>query len=138
MLLASNIGFLVLVGTAQIFYALFFDPQRGMQSNDEYKSFILQGYIYQCLINTYYAASFVFCFASSSMFRREIDKLLTRTRRKKSSTSEAGSLFENQSFIVNTRLSRLYPRPSSSFQPDFPPYERKRGTESIVETDVNL
>ncbi|CAF3251893.1 unnamed protein product [Rotaria sp. Silwood2] len=57
MLLASNIGFLALVAPAQIFYALSFDPQRDMQSNDEYKSFIIQGNIYQCLINRYYAAS---------------------------------------------------------------------------------
>jgi len=76
MLLASNIGFLALVAPAQLFYALSFDPQRGIESPEEYKSFIIQGSIYQSLINTYYAASFIFCFASSSIFRREIKKLL--------------------------------------------------------------
>ena len=35
MLLASHIGFLALVGPAQFFYALSFDPQRDMQSDEE-------------------------------------------------------------------------------------------------------
>ena len=91
MLLASNIGFLALVGPAQIFYALSFDPQRGMQSDDEYKSFVTKGNIYQCLINTYYAASFVFCFASSSMFRREIKKLLNKHYKPKHSIDKCSS-----------------------------------------------
>jgi hypothetical protein len=104
MLLASNIGFLALVAPAQLFYALTFDPQRGMQSTGEYKSFIIQGSIYQCLINTYYAASFVFCFASSSMFRREIKKLLQKRHQPKHGMDRAisggpNSSHENHPFI---------------------------------------
>lgn len=136
MLLASNIGFLALVGPAQIFYALFFDPQRGMQSNDEYKSFMIQGHIYQCLINTYYAASFVFCFASSSMFRREIEKLLSRTRRRKSTITEPIPILENRPFLTIQRFSASDHGRSQSQQEIH--YERKRGTESVIETDVYL
>ena len=78
MLLAANIGFLALVAPAQIFYALSFNPLRDIQSPEEYKSFIIQGNIYQCLINTYYAGSFIFCFASSSVFRHEIKQFFQK------------------------------------------------------------
>jgi hypothetical protein len=103
MLLASNIGFLALVAPAQIFHALSFDPLRDMQSDDVYKSFIIKQNIYQCLINTYYAASFIFCFASSSVFRREIHKLLNKHYKPKNSIvggpSEAYSPYENRPFL---------------------------------------
>jgi hypothetical protein len=111
MLLASNIGFLALVAPAQIFYALSFDPQRGIESTDEYKSFIIQGSIYQCLINTYYAASFVFCFASSSVFRREIKKLFYPSYKSKhgmmNHTINNGrfSSHENHQFLQQTQIS---------------------------------
>lgn len=112
MLLASNIGFLALVAPAQIFYALSFDPQRGIQSPEEYKSFMIQGNIYQCLINTYYAASFVFCFASSSVFRREIKKLLQRQYKPKHSINHDTN---NVSYLTNEheRRSFLHPRQAS-------------------------
>ncbi|CAF1034171.1 unnamed protein product [Rotaria sordida] len=140
MLLASNIGFLALVAPAQIFYALSFDPQRGMQSYDEYKSFIIQGNIYQCLINTYYAASFVFCFASSSVFRCEISKLLSKHYKPKhslgSGTGEIYSSHENRPFINQPRISGFH-RSNSSQNDDYL-YGRKslkRATESTIETD---
>ena len=140
MLLASNIGFLALVGPAQIFCALSFDPQRDMQSNDEYKSFIIKGNIYQCLINTYYAASFVFCFASSSIFRREIKKLLNKHYRPKNSivgaTSDVFSAHDNRPFLQQTRLSGAHCPNGSPIQENA--MERKchkRATESTIETD---
>lgn len=92
MLLASNIGFLALVAPAQIFYALSFNPELGMQSPDQFKSFMKRGTIYQCLINTYYAASFVFCFASSSIFRREIKKLLQIPFKTKTKTNRPNNI----------------------------------------------
>ena len=140
MLLASNIGFLALVGPAQIFFALSFDPQRGMQSNDEYKSFVIQGNIYQCLINTYYAASFVFCFASSSMFRREIKKLLNRHYKPKHSivaaTSEIYSTHENRPFFQQARLSGAFcPNGSPNNEHLSERKCHKRPTESAIETE---
>ncbi|CAF2065064.1 unnamed protein product [Rotaria magnacalcarata] len=110
MLLASNIGFLALVAPAQLFYALTFNPQIGMQSPDEYKSFMIQGTIYQCLINTYYAASFVFCFASSSVFRREIKKLFQKQFKSKlEMNQELNDIHcatnESRSFISPARTS---------------------------------
>ena len=112
MLLASNIGFLALVAPAQIFAALSFDPERRNHSFEEYKSFIIQGNIYQCLINTYYAASFVFCFASSSMFRREIKKLIQKSFQIKASSNNednhVGSrLNENKPFLQQNRLATM-------------------------------
>ena len=144
MLLASNIGFLALVGPAQIFYAISFDPHRDTQSNDEYKSFVNKGTIYQCLINTYYAASFVFCFASSSIFRREIKKILYKHYRPKTSlvsgTSEIYSPHEHRSFLQQTRSSGAFcPNGGSSISDKPPPpgeqKQQKRATESTIETD---
>jgi hypothetical protein len=140
MLLASNIGFLALVGPAQIFYALSFDPQRDMQSNDEYKSFMIKGNIYQCLINTYYAASFVFCFASSSMFRREIKKLLNKHYKPKHSlitaTSEIYSPNENRSFLQQARLSGTYCGNGTPNSENLSERNHvKRATESTIEVD---
>jgi hypothetical protein len=140
MLLASNIGFLALVGPAQIFYALSFDPQRDMQSNDEYKSFIIKGNFYQCLINTYYAASFVFCFASSSVFRREINKLLNNHYKPKNSivaaTSDAYSPHENRPILQHARLSGIYcPNGSTTSENMLERRSGKRATESTIETD---
>jgi len=112
MLLASNIGFLALVAPAQIFYALSFDSPDQMGSYDEYKSFFIQGGIFQCLINTYYAASFVFCFASSSVFRREIKKLLHKGYKSKHGMNRAISVGaysspENHPFIQQTQTSAI-------------------------------
>ena len=113
MLLASTLGFLALVAPAQIFYALSFDPQRDMQSNDDYKSFIIQGNIYQCLINTYYAALFVFCFASSSIFRDEISKLFKKNNdRAKQNLTVCGnvelfSLNEKRLLLEQSHISVL-------------------------------
>jgi hypothetical protein len=140
MLLASNIGFLALVGPAQIFYALFYDPQRDMQSNDEYKSFVIQGNIYQSLINTYYAASFVFCFASSSIFRREIHKLLNKHYKPKHSIiggpSEAYSPHENHPFLHQPRLSGVnFSNGSPNNDYILERKDQKRATESTIETD---
>jgi hypothetical protein len=112
MLLASNIGFLALVAPGQIFFAVHFDPERNKQSDDEYKSFVTNGNIYQCLINTYYAASFVFCFTSSSLFRRELNRLLNKHYKPKLSiiggASETYSPNENRPFLQQPRLSGLY------------------------------
>jgi hypothetical protein len=112
MLLASNIGFLALVAPGQIFFAVYFDPERSRQSDDEYKSFTTKGNIYQCLINTYYAASFVFCFTSSSLFRRELNRLLNKHYKPKLSiiggASETYSPNENRPFLQQPRLSGLY------------------------------
>ncbi|UJR27281.1 hypothetical protein I4U23_008576 [Adineta vaga] len=91
MLLTSNIGFLAMVAPAQIFIALLFDPERGVETPSIYKSFMIKVGIFQCLINTYYAASFVFCFASSSIFRREIKKLLHRNDKPKHGINRAMS-----------------------------------------------
>jgi hypothetical protein len=140
MLLASNIGFLALVGPAQIFYAISFDPQRDMQSNDEYRSFIIKGNIYQCLINTYYAASFVFCFASSSIFRREIKKLLNKHYKPKNSlvpvTSELYSPNENRPFLQQTRFSGTYCVNGSPNSENISERKHiKRGTESTIEVE---
>ena len=140
MLLASNIGFLALVGPPQLFYALTFDPQRGMQSNDEYRSFIIKGNIYQCLINTYYAASFVFCFASSSIFRREIRKLLNKHYKPKHSlvttTSEFYSPQDSRPFLQQARLSGTYCTNGSPNSENISERKQiKRGTESTIEAD---
>lgn len=113
MLLASNIGFLALVAPAQIFYALSFDPQRRIESPEQYKSFIIQGSIYQSLINTYYAASFVFCFASSSIFRREMKKLLYKRDKPKHGMNRAMSggpysSYETHPFIQQTQMSGVH------------------------------
>jgi hypothetical protein len=140
MLLASNIGFLALVAPAQIFHALQFDPIRGMQSNDDYKSFMIQGNIYQCLINTYYAASFVFCFASSSLFRREINKLLNKHYKPKHSiggtTSGTYSPHDIRPFLQQARLSGVNCS-NSSPNNDYirERTAKKRATESTIETD---
>ncbi len=112
MLLASNIGFLALVAPAQIFYGLSFDPQRGIESSDEYTSFIIQGSIYQILINTYYAASFVFCFASSSVFRREMKKLFYQRYKSKHGFNRAVSTggfsyHENHPLFQQTQMSAV-------------------------------
>jgi len=144
MLLASNIGFLALVAPAQLFYALTFDPQRGMESTDEYKSFIIQGSIYQCLINTYYAASFVFCFASSSIFRREIKKLLHRRYKQKHEINHAisggpYSSHENHPFIHQGQISGVHG--SSNSRIDDYVLERrntKRATQSSIEADGSV
>jgi hypothetical protein len=140
MLLTSNIGFLALVGPAQIFNALSFDPQRDMESNDGVKSFLIQVNIYQCLINTYYAASFVFCFASSSIFRHEIHKLLNKNYKPKHSivaaTSEIYSPYENRPFLKQTRLSGVYcPNGSPNSESMLERRNQKRATESTIETD---
>ncbi|UJR21932.1 hypothetical protein I4U23_025001 [Adineta vaga] len=141
MLLASHIGFLALVAPAQTFIALSFDPLLNMQSNEGTKSFMIKGNIYQCLINTYYAASFVFCFASSSIFRREIDKLLNRHYRPKhsliSGVSEAYSPHENRPFLQKKRISGVN-YSSSSPQDEHKPQRRthKRSTESTIDTDA--
>ncbi|CAF1147967.1 unnamed protein product [Rotaria sordida] len=141
MLLASNIGFLALVAPAQIFYALSFDPLLGMQSPDKYKSFMIQGNIYQCLINTYYAASFVFCFASSSIFRREIKKLLHKRYKSKYSMNhtihnEHGSSPEHRPFIHSTQMNGFICS-SNSRSHDYPleSVTLKRGTLSTSECD---
>lgn len=139
MLLASNIGFLALVGPAQIF-ALSFDPQRDMQSNDETKSFVIKGIIIQCSINTYYAASFVFCFASSSIFRREIKKLLNKRYHPKHSivaaTSEVFTQHENRPFLQQARLSGAFcPNGSPNSENINERKIQKRSTESTIETD---
>lgn len=141
MLLASNIGFLALVGPAQIFYAISFDPQRDMQSNDEYKSFMSKGTIYQSFINTYYAASFVFCFASSSMFRREIKKILNKHYRPKNSlvgmASDVYGPNEQRAFLQQTRLSGPFCTNGGSpiCENILERKQRKRATESTIETD---
>lgn len=142
MLLASNIGFLALVAPAQIFFALTFDPQRGMRSDDDYKSFMIQGLIYQCLINTYYAASFVFCFASSSMFRREICKMFYKNYQPKLSvvtaTSDIFSTNEQQrAFLSQARLSSgvFFSNGSPQTELICGRKRRKRETESTIETD---
>lgn len=142
MLLASNIGFLALVAPAQLFYALTYDPRRGIQSSpDEYISFIIQGNVYQCLINTYYAASFVFCFASSSMFRREIKKLLHRTSQLKhplnrSRTNGTFSMQENQGFLGHGRVSAVQTSTTSrSMDAGAERLYQKRRTLSMTEAD---
>ncbi|CAF0835179.1 unnamed protein product [Rotaria sp. Silwood1] len=141
MLLTSNIGFLALVGPAQIFYALSFDPQRDMQSPDEYKSFMIQGNIYQCLINTYYAASFVFCFASSSIFRREIKKLLHKQYKSKRSMNhtihtERFSSPEHRPFIHSGPFSGIIcPNNSRSHDYALESIHMKRGTQSTTVGD---
>ncbi|CAF1288770.1 unnamed protein product [Adineta steineri] len=140
MLLASNIGFLSLVAPAQVFIAVAFDAQRGMQSDENFKSLLNQINIYQCLINTYYAASFVFCFASSSLFRREIDKLLNRHYKPKLSligtTSEAFAHYENRPFLQQARLSGAYCSNSSPNNEHMSERKiQKRSTESTIETD---
>lgn len=139
MLLASNIGFLALVAPAQIFYAVTFDP-RDMQSHDEYKSYIVQGFIHQCLINTYYGASFVFCFASSSIFRHEISKIFFRRYRPKASivsgTTETFSSFDSRPFLQQPRHSG-YNCTNGSPNNEYAlrkKYE-KRATESTIATD---
>jgi hypothetical protein len=141
MLLVSNIGFLALVAPAQLFYALSFDPQRDVQSSDEIKSFMIKGNIYQCLINTYYAASFVFCFASSSMFRREIKKLLHKQYKPKHAIKRAVnsgkySPHDNHPFIQQTQISGV--NCSSSSRINEYVLERtnpKRATQSTIEGD---
>lgn len=140
MLLASNIGFLALVGPAQIFVALAFDPQRGMESNDQYKSFIIPGYIFQCLINTYYAASFVFCFASSSIFRREMVKLFSGTTRKRNSmTNENPSTVEARPFLHQRLSCSNYAATlNSKLEPNSNLKNRKSMTESIFESDIHI
>ncbi len=141
MLLASNIGFLALVAPAQIFYALSFDPQRGMQSTGEYKSFIIQGSIYQCLINTYYAASFVFCFVSSSIFRREIKKLLHRRYKPKHVMDPSISVgpyssHENHPFTQLTQTSGTNHSSTSRFNEYvLEKTNLKRVTQSTIEDD---
>ena len=139
MLLASHIGFLALVGPAQFFYALSFDPQRRMESNEKYISFMIKGNIYQCLINTYYAASFVFCFASSSMFRREIAKLLNRSTRAKNSIAgiagEPISAHENRPFLHGRASGIFYSNVSPNEEYVLERSGRKRATESNVEVE---
>ncbi|CAF2353696.1 unnamed protein product [Rotaria sp. Silwood2] len=141
MLLASNIGFLALVAPAQIFYALSFDPLRGIRSPDEYKSFMIQGNIYQCLINTYYAASFVFCFASSSIFRREIKKLLHKQYKPKHSmnhtiNNEHCSSPEHRSFMHSAKYNGIIcPNNSRSHEFALEGISMKRGTQSTTEGD---
>jgi len=141
MLLASNIGFLALVAPAQIFYALSFDPTRGTGSPSEYKSFIIQGSIYQCLINTYYAASFVFCFASSSIFRREIKKLLYIRYRPKpmiNNTISGGpySSHENHPFIPQTQISGVNCSSNNRINEySLEKTNQKRTTQSISDID---
>ncbi|CAF1134767.1 unnamed protein product [Didymodactylos carnosus] len=105
MLLASNIGFLALVSPAQIFYALTFDPH-SIKSQDKYFfSYMIKAQIYQCLINTYYAMNFVFCFASSSFFRREIQKFINSSDlRRKSETSSANNIITNKKFYNNDKV----------------------------------
>jgi hypothetical protein len=139
MLLASNIGFLALVGPAQIFVALSYN-QRDMQSPDYIKSFMIKGNMYQCLINTYYAASFVFCFASSSAFRREIKKLLHKRYKPKHTINRAisgpYSSHENRPFIQQTQVSGFNCSTSSRINEYV--LERtnpKRATESTIEGD---
>ena len=137
MLLASHLGFLALVAPAQTFIALSFDPLTNMQSDEGTKSFMIKGNIYQCLVNTYYAASFVFCFASSSIFRREIDKLLNKHYKPKQSiVSEAYFPTENRPFLQQKRLSGLNGS-SSSPHDDYLSQSRmnKRSTESTIEAD---
>ncbi|CAF4336154.1 unnamed protein product [Rotaria sp. Silwood2] len=141
MLLASNIGFLALVAPAQIFYALSFDPLRGIRSPDEYKSFMIQGNIYQCLINTYYAAAFVFCFASSSIFRREIKKLLHKQYKPKHSmnhtiNNEHCSSPEHRSFMHSAKYNGIIcPNNSRSHEFALEGISMKRGTQSTTEGD---
>jgi hypothetical protein len=140
MLLASNIGFLALVAPAQIFHALSFNPLRDMQSDDVYKSFIIKQNIYQCLINTYYAASFIFCFASSSVFRREIHKLLNKHYKPKNSivggASEAYSPHENRPFLQQGRVSGVnFSNSSPNNDYALERKNQKRATESTIETD---
>ncbi|CAF1249041.1 unnamed protein product [Adineta steineri] len=107
MLLASSIGFLALVAPAQIFNALLFDPDR--RDPAAYISFMIRGNIFQCFINTYYGASFVFCFASSSIFRREIKKLLHRQYKAKHILNRAisgpTSSHEVRPFILHAQVS---------------------------------
>ncbi|CAF3397528.1 unnamed protein product [Rotaria socialis] len=139
MLLASNIGFLALVAPAQIFYAISSDPQREIDSHDEYKSFIVQGNIYQCLINTYYAASFVFCFVSSSIFRHEISKLFYRKYKTKRSipneTKEGYSSYENRPFLQHPRLSSFaYSNCSPNNEHMIERRSTNRATDSAIET----
>jgi hypothetical protein len=139
MLLASNIGFLALVAPAQISVTSF-DPEREMESNDGYRLYMIKITIYQCLINTYYAASFVFCFASSSIFRREINKLLNKHYKPKhsltSGLSEAHSPHENRPFLQQARLSGVNCS-NSSPNNDYirERTAKKRATESTIETD---
>jgi hypothetical protein len=112
MLLVSNIGFLALVGPPQIFYAVKFNPEHGLQSDDDYRWFMTQSGIFQALINTYYAASFVFCFTSSSIFRREIMKLLHLLPSKKHSIyrnpNKACLNYDHASGVLQTRTSVQY------------------------------
>jgi hypothetical protein len=144
MLLASNIGFLALVAPAQLFYALSFDPSRGKGPSDEYESFMIKGNFYQCLINTYYAASFVFCFASSSVFRREIKKLLQRQSKPKHVINRAmsaapSSSYEIRPFFQQTQISGT--NCSSNSRIDDYVLERrntKRATQSSIEADGSV
>ncbi|CAF0756956.1 unnamed protein product [Adineta ricciae] len=109
MLLTSNIGFLAMVAPAQIFIALLFDPELGVETPSIHKSFMIKVAIFQCLINTYYAASFVFCFASSSIFRREIKKLLHKRYKPKHGINRgiSGPLssHEIRPFLLQTQIS---------------------------------
>ena len=143
MLLVSNIGFLALVGPAQIFYALFFDAHRDVDSPAAIKSFLIQGSIYQSLINTYYAASFVFCFASSSVFRREIKKLLHKRYKSKHTMNRAisgpYSSHEKSAFIQQTQVSGI--QNSSNSRINDYAMERtnpKPATESTIEYDGEI
>ncbi|CAF1237354.1 unnamed protein product [Rotaria magnacalcarata] len=143
MLLASNIGFLALVAPAQIFYAISSDPQLEIESHDEYKSFIVQGNIYQCLINTYYAASFVFCFVSSSIFRHEISKLLYRKYKTKrfivNETKEAYASYEKRPFLQQPRLSGYaYSSCSANNGHMIERKSENRTTNSTMETDGSI
>jgi hypothetical protein len=143
MLLVSNIGFLALVGPAQIFYALFYDPHRDVKSPDSIKSFLIKGSIYQSLINTYYAASFVFCFTSSSIFRREIKKLLNKRYKSKHTMNRTisgpYSSHEKGVFIQQTQISGI--NHSSNSRINDYAMERtnqKPATESTIEYDGEI
>lgn len=125
-----------------MFIGLSYDPQRGIHSTpEEYKSFIIQGNIHQCLINTYYAASFVFCFASSSIFRREIKKLLQRTSQLKhplnrSRTNGTFSMQENPTYRSQGRVSAVQTSTTSrSLDTGADRLFNKRRTLSVTEVD---
>jgi hypothetical protein len=85
-------------------------------------------------------ASFVFCFASSSIFRREVHKLLNKHYKPKHSiviaTSEVYSGHENRPFLQQTRLSEAYcPNGSPSNENALERKKKKQSTESTIETD---